>query len=244
METDYLGDNISFSRDLKSNEIIFHFSGLATVYFNDTVLETKPNSIRFLPRGKASKYDVQLHERGECIDVFFQTDSPISSEALVIAASQNEKLGMLFKKLFAAWVGKGDGYYFESLSILYKIFAELQNDNYVPRSHYARIKPAIDRIRDRFLSEELSISELATACGIKESYFLRLFKEKFGISPKKYIIQLKINHACELLRLQRYSVTQIAEMCGFSDVYFFSRQFKQYMGITPTEFIKKYRSQS
>ena len=75
-----------------------------------------------------------------------------------------------------------------------------------------------------------------------ESYFQKLFKEIYGISPKKYIIQLKINHACDLLRLERYTVTQIAELCNFSDVYFFSRQFKEYMGITPTQFIKKYRS--
>ena len=79
-------------------------------------------------------------------------------------------------------------------------------------------------------------------CGMGESYFQKLFKEIHGISPKKYIIQLKINHACDLLRLERYTVTQIAELCNFSDIYFFSRQFKEYMGITPTQFMGKNRS--
>ena len=100
----------------------------------------------------------------------------------------------------------------------------------------------MEMIHDEFMIRDFSLCELATACGMGESYFQKLFKEIHGISPKKYIIQLKINHACDLLRLERYTVTQIAELCNFSDIYFFSRQFKEYMGITPTQFIEKYRS--
>ena len=239
---EYQEKKTSFESDLKWNELIFHFSGQTKVYFDDLVLNTAPGTIRFLPKGKSRKYDVVRDEPGECIDVCFQADRTISTKAFVIDVSKNERLGILFKKLFATWVGKNDGYYFASLSLLYKIFAELQSKIYVFGEHFARIKPAVDEIHDLFLQKELSVEKLADKCGIGQSYFQRLFKEKYGVPPKKYIIQLKINHACELLRLERYSVTQISELCNFSDVYFFSRQFKEYMGITPTQFIKKYRS--
>lgn len=239
---EYLDQMTSFGHTLKHNEIIFHFSGHATVYFDDLTLETKPNTIRFLPKGEAGRYDVLRHERGECIDVCFDADRAICDCAFVMDAARNEKLGMLFKKLFATWVAKNDGYYFEAVSMLYKIFAELQKSNSVPMQHSLKIKPAVDHIHDRFLQNEFSIPALAEMCGMKESYFQRLFKEKYGVPPKKYIIQLKLNHACELLRSEGYSITQIAELCNFSDIYFFSRQFKEYMGITPTQFIEKYRS--
>ena len=239
---EYPSDKNSFSHELDNNELIFHFSGHTHVLFDDQVLETTPNSIRFLPQGRVKRYDVVRHERGECIDVFFKADRPIAECAFVIDAKHNEKLGMLFKRLFATWVAKNDGYYFESISLLYKIFAKIQCDNYVSKQHYVKIKPAIDAIHERFLHEELSLSCLAAECGVGVSYFQRLFREKYGMPPGKYIIQLKINYACELLRLGRYSVTQVAEQCNFSDVYFFSRQFKEYMGVTPTQFCKKYRS--
>ena len=239
---EYPHQTISFGHLLKSNELIFNFSGHHTVYFDDLILEAKPNTIRFLPKGKTKRYDVMQYEKGECIDVFFQADRPITDCAFVIGVTQNEKLGMLFKKLFSTWVAKNDGYYFESISILYKIFSELQKNNFVSKQHFLKIKPAVDRIHDRFLQDELSTPELAAMCGVKESYFQRLFKEKYGLSPQKYIIQLKINHACDLLRLERYTVTQIAEICNFSDIYYFSRQFKEYMGITPTQFVNKYKS--
>ena len=241
-ENEYSDKTSSFSADLKYNEIIFNFSGQSTVYFDDLVLENKPNTIRFLPAGEFKRYDVTRHEKGTCIFAAFQTDRPIFPCAFVTSVSKNEKLGMLFKKMFTVWVSKNAGYYFEALSILYKIFAELQNDDYVPKQHYLKIKPAIEYIHEHFLDEDLSIGALSNLCGIRESYFQRLFKEKYGMSPKKYIIQLKINHASELLFLERHTVSQIAEMCNFADIYFFSRQFKEYMGLTPTQFIKKYKS--
>jgi AraC-like DNA-binding protein len=73
-------------------------------------------------------------------------------------------------------------------------------------------------------------------CGIGESYFQRLFREKYGTSPKKYVIGMKINHAAELLRLESYSVTSIAELSGFSDVYYFSKVFKAETGTSPGRF--------
>jgi AraC-like DNA-binding protein len=239
---EYKEQKTSFKHNIQSNELIFNFSGHSTVYFNGIVLEQYPKTIRFLPKGETSRYEVFRHERGECIDVFFDTDRPISDSAFLLSAAKNESIGVLFKKLFSTWVGKAKGYYFECISLLYKIFTELQNDSYVPSEHYLKIKPAVDHIRESFLTEDISVPTLAKMCGITESYFGRLFKEKYGTSPKKHIIGMKINHATELLRLGDYSVTSVAEMSGFSDVYFFSRQFKEYIGLTPTEFVKKYKS--
>ena len=232
----------SFGHTLNCNELIFHISGHVTIYFDDLVLETRPDTVRFLPKGTTKRYDAVRHESGDCIDVFFQADRPISPQALVIDAAHNEKLGALFKKIFSTWVSKKEGYYFESLSLLYRIFAEMQKDTSIPKQHKSKIAPATELIHSEFLTRDISLNELASVCNMGESYFQKLFKKIHGISSKKYIIQLKINHACDLLRLERYSVTQVAELCNFSDVYFFSRQFKEYMGITPTQFIKKYKS--
>ena len=241
-KNEYPAKSTVFNCELEYNELIFNFSGHATVYFNDQVLETRANTVRFLPMGKPRRYEVLRHEHGECILVGFKTDRPISESAFVKDIKNSEKIGTLFKKLFSVWVSKNEGYYFEALSLLYKIFAEMQTDSHTPQSHYSKIKPAVDKIHEQFIKNELNVGELAAYVGMKESYFQRLFREKYGMPPKRYIIQLKVNHACELLRLGGYSVTEVAELSGFSCVYFFSRQFKEYMGITPTEFIKKYRS--
>ena len=153
-------------------------------------------------------------------------------------ASDKEYIGSLFKKLFSVWTSKGEGYYFESLSLVYKILANLQKTNYLPIDQYSLIEPAINEIEKNFLYKNLTSEYLASVCGISETRLARIFKKKFGLPIKKYIIQKKMNYACELLRLNIYSVAQIADMCNFSDVYFFSKQFKVHTGTTPTEYIK------
>lgn len=224
---------------LEFNELIFDFSGEYTVYFGDTVLKVSPSTVRFLPRGTVSKYEIERTKLGECIDVFFESDKPISSVAFTIHSKSNEYVGSLFKKLFSVWTNKNEGYYFESISLLYKILSCLQKNNYLPTEQYAKILPAIEEIEQSFLDKSLTNGYLASVCGISESCLKRLFKKKFGLSVKKYIIQKKMNYACELLSVRRYSVNQIAEMCNFSDVYFFSKQFKEQLGVSPTEYIKK-----
>lgn len=239
---EYKEANTSFSHELKSNELIFHFSGQTTVHFNGKKMETNENTIRFLPKGKNTEYTVEHREPGECIDVFFDTDYPISKEAFVMKCTKSDAVGNLFKKMFLTWVSKSEGYYFECISLLYKIFAELQKQNYIPENQYQAIRPAIEFIEAHFLDSKVSMHDLADCCSVSYSYLKRLFIKKFGIPPMKYIISLKINYACDLLLSGLYNATQTAEICGYSDLYFFSRQFKKYTGISPSEYIEKYKS--
>lgn len=241
-ENEYPQKKIIFNGDLSSNELIFHFSGKSKVYFNGKVFDVEENTIRFLPKGDNKEYIVEKEELGECIDVFFDTNIPLSDEAFLLKIRENATIRNLFKKLFAIWVSKNEGYYFECISLLYKIFAEIQKKKYIPKNQYNAIKPAIEYIEDNFLNGKITVPYLANKCGISEVYLKKLFVRKFGIPPTKYIIQLKINHACDLLRSELYSITQVAHLCGYEDVYYFSRQFKNYVGVTPSAFEQRYKS--
>ena len=241
-KNEYPGKKIQFDGPLSYNELIYHFNGKSTVRFNGKVLYVEENTIRFLPKGENKEYIVEKESPGECIDVFFDTNIPISNEASIIKICENTIIANFFKKIFAVWVSKNEGYYFECISLLYRILAEMQKQKYISKNQYNAIKPAIEYIEENFRGSKISVSYLANKCGISEDYLKKLFIKKFGMAPKKYIIQLKINHACDLLRAERYSITQVADLCGYEDVYYFSRQFKKYIGVTPSVFEKRYKS--
>lgn len=238
---EYPQDHITFGTDIPCNELIFHFSGQSTVFFDQVVLQTKENSIRFLPKMKVSRYEV-FHQPGDCILVDFQTDNPVSDVAFVAYSDQNEYIGSLFRKLFLCWSSRKESYYFESLSILYDIFAQMTNQSYLPIRYKEKIKPAIEAINRHYLDRAIEVAELAALCDMSISYLKKIFYAVYGVSPKKYIIELKIKYACDLLRAGKMSIQQIADACHYADVYFFCRQFKQYTNVSPTEFKKKYQS--
>lgn len=239
---EYREKTTSFYSRLSCNELIFHFSGTSTVRFNGKTLFCDPDTVRFLPKGENREYFVERKDYGECIDIFFDTDVPISDSAFCLKAENSVVTASLFKKIFAVWTSKTEGYYFECLSLLYKIFAELQKKTYLPGRQYNHIKPAVDYIEDNFLKESISVEFLSELCGISTSYLKKLFIKRFGVPPVKYIIQMKLNYAADLLRSGLYPLNQVAAMCGYPSYYYFSRQFKSYFGTPPKSFAAKYKS--
>ena len=115
----------AFRNDLVYHELIFHLNGSANITFNGSLFACKEGTVRFLPKGINKEYIVERISPGDCIDIFFDTDIPISEVAFILH-TKDVKLASLFKKIFSLWVAKNEGYYFECISVLYGIFAEMQ----------------------------------------------------------------------------------------------------------------------
>ncbi len=232
----------TYESKMHHQELIYNLSGEHTVYFGDKVLKSKPETIRYLPKGDFSKYIVKRKSVGECIDIVFDSNIPFGNVAFIKKATNNKQLELLFKKAFSSWVKHTETGKLEAMSYLYKIISILKNELYIPETKYKTLKPAIDYINENLYKGQISYKELAEVCEISESYLKRLFTECYKLPPKKYINNLKMNLACDLLMEHTYTVTQIAANVGFENVYYFSRAFKEHIGLTPTEFRKKYIS--
>lgn len=116
--------------------------------------------------------------------------------------------------------------------------SNLQTNIYTTSDQFKIIQPAVDLIAETLTNRKITVEDLAVQCGISYSYFLKLFQSIFHDTPKSYIIKQKINYSCELLS-QGKKITEVSEELGFSDIYFFSRQFKKFMKVSPSEFKNK-----
>lgn len=239
---EYPEKTTTFHAPLYAYELIYNFSGRSTVYFNDLTLKTTPDSIRFLPKGPYDRYEIHRTEKGDCIDVYFHTNVPISDEAFSFDAKDKPRLAELFKKIFSIWVAKNEEYNFECIALLYKIFAEMRKERYIPQNQFAKIEPAVEYIHEYFLTEKISNEKLCSLCNISYSYLKKLFIKKYSVTPTQYTIQLKMNYASDMLKTGLYTISQVSEACDFCNIYFFSNQFKKTFGITPKEFQRKYKS--
>ncbi|MFS0636214.1 AraC family transcriptional regulator [Mesobacillus foraminis] len=97
------------------------------------------------------------------------------------------------------------------------------------------LQPVFDFIHDH-LHEPLRIGDLAALAGMSEKYFIYYFKQALGVTPGRYIYQLKMNRARELLYKKTYSIQHIADMLGYRDPYSFSKAFKNYYKVPPSQF--------
>ncbi len=103
------------------------------------------------------------------------------------------------------------------------------------RHHYQLAMRAAARLSED-LTNAPSIAEIAQQASCTPDHLTRVFSKVMGMSPQAYLVQRRIDRAKQLLRETGLTVSQIADVLGYRDVYFFSRQFKQKSGWTPTEY--------
>lgn len=97
---------------------------------------------------------------------------------------------------------------------------------------------ALKDFLERNITKRVSIDDCCEFVGLEKSQLTTVFKQTFGTSPITYFIQLKIHAAKTMLEKTNTSISEIARTYAFYDPYHFSKTFKKYTGISPTEYRK------
>ena len=83
------------------------------------------------------------------------------------------------------------------------------------------------------LSDPISVADMAARARLSPSRFSVVFRQTYGMAPAKYLLQMRVEHAAELLRGSDWTLAHIADLCGFADVHHFAKTFKRTKGLAP-----------
>lgn len=100
----------------------------------------------------------------------------------------------------------------------------------------AIIYEMIDFIHEHY-GEPLSNRAVGERFCLHENYVSSLFKNYTGMSLHRYILHTRISASLEMIYANRYTVGEVAQKCGFSDIYHFSKTFKRLLGVSPSNYI-------
>ena len=119
--------------------------------------------------------------------------------------------------------------------IIWMIFGHLKRyESGVPHgTDHLKIAVSLMSSENKF-----KINTIARVLHISRVHLTRLFKEKYGVSPGRFYLRLRMTQAAELLSAG-HSVANVASSIGFKDPFVFSRAFKRYYNCSPTEYIKQ-----
>ncbi len=228
----------------KYYEIFYKYPGHNVIHFDEDISTLSQATVGFYPiKNPGNLYAIDVHKASDSINIFFECDSELPEIPQYIDCSRTPEIHKLFLKMNSVWSHRDKSAYVESMSYFYKIISLLNKTNsncYLSESKYRLISDSIEYLQLHYLEPDFNCAALAEMSGISFSYYKKLFRQRFSVTPKQYILTHRLQYARNLLESSSHSVTDIAEICGYSNIYYFSQAFKNEFGVSP----KVYASQN
>lgn len=223
-------------------DLTYLVSGSAIYFVDGNEYVVKAGDILCISSGSRRSAVTSADELMECYSVNFQlvnsrgmpTNLPFP---VVSHIDIQPELISSYTELSMEWIVKKAGYRMKIrsifLSILFQLFNTIIYKNDMARIDY-RVKKVMIFVAGHY-QEPLSLLQMAKMINLHPVYFGVLFKETTGMTFREYITEVRLNHAEDLLWTGIYSVYSVSFMCGFSDVFYFSKVFKAKRGISPSK---------
>ncbi|MBR1581147.1 MAG: helix-turn-helix transcriptional regulator [Selenomonadaceae bacterium] len=180
------------------------------------------------------KYSRPLIENRNCRFICFNVESERDREIIE-----------LMRDAWLAELEEAPGFEFEVRSLLsrliFKIIEGAAGNEYTLTEgelrDLDRLKTMITFIENNF-ADNITLKQIAETSSISEGECIRCFKRTTALPPMQFLKEFRLLRASELLRTTRLKIADIAERCGFLDMSYFAKSFKQLMSESPTDYRK------
>ena len=184
-----------------------------------------------LPKGQS--YIIYGNKDGKFPVINFECENLFSDTITVLPVENIETVMRNFEQMKKLFILKSNR--LAVMSMLYNIFdIFLRSGNFTSNP----LAPAMKYAENNYCGN-VTNALLSKQCNLSEEYFRKLFKKTYGMSPKQYILNMRINKAKQMLSEGVLKINAVSEECGFTNPYHFCRFFKQKTGLTPSEFMNR-----
>ena len=166
------------------------------------------------------------------------------SPGLQLEDRSNGFIYEIFEKLYFEYTNKLSGYLEIMRCSIIELFIRLErlylatDSFYMTETKPAETMCAVTNYIKANYKTKISLAGLASMVYLSPAYLCKLFKSFMGINLVDYIQQIRISHACELLKTTALSVSEISDSVGYSDIKYFYKLFRKLKGTTPGEYRK------
>lgn len=222
--------------------LMYIASGSLTLFNGDEELMAKENDLVLFPPQQRYKYSYLGGKELTYYWVHFtgsEAESRLAEYGLsylptVHKAYLSNHIPQRFSSIFNAF-GNQDGFRDRELAALLDRLLVSAARAVAGNTGTSPLSESVKYISSSY-NTDIKIPELAAMEHLSVSRYNFLFKKRFGVPPQKYILQLRMSSAKDLLASTDLTVKQIGIMCGYSDSHFFSKTFKLFCGISPSEY--------
>ena len=217
-------------------EIIYQNEGVNTSYVGNNEFVLNAGDVLVIPPNVAHSGKSENGFK----DMYIQVHD-LSFNGVCIVHDYDGSILTLFNMLHKSLLQKEYNYSRICDAILDAIVQYIRK--YSEKEYYNNfVYEAKNIIYENFSNSQFKISEISSKIGYNTDYFRRCFIREVGETPREYLNELRLTQAKKLLIQETFSsIKNIAFRCGFADSFYFSVFFKKKVGLSPSEYRKKFK---
>jgi len=231
---------------LDNLNITYLIQGEARYVVDDEIIDVRQGDLLALPKDAVRRAVTFPDRLMQCFSVDFtlrnDTIRELSSPLPFLSSPGRQKnIIHWFHELCFSWMDRPPGYMIKCRGLFMQIlhrFLELLV--YKERSFIGdfRITKVLRYIAKNY-SDRLTVKSMADLVSLNPTYFGDLFQRTMGMSFNRYLIQIRVKSAEEMLLSGEYKVGDVADACGFTDTSHLYKQFKHLKGFPPSQYLPK-----
>ncbi|MCL2271108.1 MAG: helix-turn-helix domain-containing protein [Treponema sp.] len=229
-----------------AHNLTYLVQGEARYTINGKPVDAGQGSLIVVPRGSFRRGITFPDRLMHCFSVDFNLRNSKTLDAalpfpLCSQPGRHEDIIHMFHDLSFSWLNRQSGYMIKSRGLFLQIlhrFLELVIYKDDAGAGDSRITKVIRYLAAHY-SERITVKMMAKMVGLNSTYFGLLFRREMGVSLNRYLIQIRVKNAENMLSSGEYKVGNIAEACGFIDMSHFYKQFKLIKGFPPSHSLPK-----
>lgn len=238
----YRRTHINWQRDKaaprKFYAVVFFEEGQIVYYYPNKTLTAKKGDILFLPRDVAYS-GKKLSNSVSYYVIDFAADpaagAEVFSAASTVAVPDSAQGCAWFQQALELYSDHAHNGGLKLKALLYEIlsrlFAPIQGESAVNRN-----TQILFYVKEHFCDPSLNVPALCKQFFISEAQLRRVVKQYTGVSPNRYLLSLRLAKARTALATTDDAIKTVADSCGFSSAYYFTRCFTASEGVSPTAY--------
>lgn len=217
----------------KGEASFFHKSGTVKLKSHDMLVMCPGEKISYTADTLWSIQWLGLY--GQTVEKYMQMLS-INGDSPIVHIERYYEMEQVLEELYNLTENRTEYFRCKQIELIYR-FLSILLENSDKRQRYD-IAHSARKIIDYNFDAEITIGQISDALYVDPAYLARRFVQKYGISPKEYLLEKRISQAKRLLKETTLSVKEIAVSVGYVDQLYFSRIFKRKEAVSPLEYRK------
>ena len=222
------------------SQFFYHLSGDATFSYSNRTETVKPGDLLTIPPKHTFEYKTNKGMRHHWFVIDGRWPLCLGDPAPTLTSLGYDQIfESLFIELREILILQQSGYMFQAIGIFYQLLARRSVLIGVARHHERNypelVQNAVIYLRETY-AQPFHAKDVAGAIGVSQTHLRTLFDQWLGEPPKRFHTRCRINQAKRLLKEQNLTVSEVAFHVGYPDAGHFSRVFKQFVGLAPSQY--------